>query len=242
MKIYRAKTGPFKERPFYTDDEIESICIEGLQGVGLYPTSPQPVRIDRFVEKRFGICPQYDDLPGGLLGFTKFGPKGAEEIVVSKLLADDGSKTAERRINTTLAHEAGHALLHAHLFALEWNDNNYSLFKDNVDRNQQKILCRTGDDAESIHQNGKPAGYDGRWWEYQANRMIGALLLPRTLIYEALTPFLEKQGVLGAIRLNYSKQNEAIASVVDIFDVNPIVAQIRIGEIFPASKTNQLTL
>ncbi len=240
MKTFRAKAGPFKERAYYSNEEIESICIDELQSVSLFPSSPQAIRIDRFVEKRFRITPKYEVLPGGLLGFTKFGSNGVEEIVVSKTLTDDGSKTAERRISTTLAHEAGHGLLHAHLFALECNTQNLSLFKENIDCTQQKILCRTGDDLVSVQDRGKPAGYDGRWWEYQANRIIGALLLPRPLVCQALAPFLEKQGMLGIETVIQDRRKEATMSLIDVFDVNPVVARIRINEIFPI--TNQLTL
>ena len=43
--------------------------------------------MDRFIEKRFNIVPQYDDVPDGILGFTKFGTKGPEAVVVSRSLA-----------------------------------------------------------------------------------------------------------------------------------------------------------
>lgn len=242
MKTSKANAGPFKERPYYSEQEMESICCEELQQAGLFPSSPQPIRIERFVEKRFEIVPKYEELPIGLLGFTKFGPNGVEEIVVSRFLADDGSVTAERRINTTLAHEAGHALLHTHLFAMECNNHTLPLFRENIDCSSQKILCRTGDDIESIQKNGKPRGYDGRWWEYQANRMIGALLLPRSLVMRALEPLTEKQGLIGLESITPSGRPAAIDTLADIFDVNPAVARIRLEGIFPSSENKQLTL
>ena len=104
MNILKVQTGPFTERPYYTSQDIESICVDELQRMGLFPESPKPVRIDRFVEKRFGVVPQYENLPHGVLGFTEFGRKGVEAIVVSRLLSEEGSATADRRINTTLAH------------------------------------------------------------------------------------------------------------------------------------------
>src|SRR5713226_7829376 len=61
----------------------------------------------------------YDDLPQQILGYTQFGPRGVERIVVSRRLAEEDSDVARRRDRATLAHEAGHGLLHAHLFALE---------------------------------------------------------------------------------------------------------------------------
>ena len=72
MRRLRAATGPFQERPYFKDAEIERICLDALREVNLLPTSPEPIRVDRFIEKRFGVPPKYEDLPGGLLGLTIF--------------------------------------------------------------------------------------------------------------------------------------------------------------------------
>ena len=163
MKTYRTTSGPFSERPYYQVEEVEQICADELRKVGLLPAKPEPIRIERFIEKRFNIVPKYEDLTEGLLGCAKFGPKGMQEIILSRLLAEEDSKVSERRINTTLAHEAGHGLLHGHLFALGQQPR--SLFGDGLDPNEMKILCR----SESILgiQNRKRIDYGGRWWEYQ---------------------------------------------------------------------------
>src|SRR5260221_12434173 len=119
MKTVRSKAGPFISRPHFKLTEIEEICATELKAVDLYPSIPEPVRIDRFIEKRFKISHEYEDLPNGVLGFTKFGRRGVEAIVVARALDGDNSgKPAERRLRTTLAHEAGHGLLHTYLFAL----------------------------------------------------------------------------------------------------------------------------
>jgi hypothetical protein len=52
MRRIRTKRGPFSERPHFKSGEIEEICTDALKQVGLYPSVPQPIRIDRFVEKR----------------------------------------------------------------------------------------------------------------------------------------------------------------------------------------------
>ncbi len=130
MKTFRSKTGPFKERPYYTNEDIENICHDELRAVDLYPLSPSPIRIDRFVEKRFVVTVVYEELADGVLGFTKFGPKGVQGIVVARSL-DDGGIPSERRIRTTLAHEAGHGLLHAHLFlSVREEDSLFGDFSD----------------------------------------------------------------------------------------------------------------
>src|SRR4051812_19135737 len=108
MRSFKARGGPFAERPFYTANDVEQICRTELANYGLLPSTPEPIRIDRFIEKRFGVQVFYDDLPAGVLGWTEFGDTGVQAIVVARWLADDDSRVAERRVSTTLAHEAGH--------------------------------------------------------------------------------------------------------------------------------------
>jgi hypothetical protein len=76
MKTFRTSAGPFSERPYYTQREIEEICGTELSGAGCLPGVPEPIRIDRFIEKRFGITHEYDDLGAAILGYTRFGPEG----------------------------------------------------------------------------------------------------------------------------------------------------------------------
>ena len=118
MKTFKSPSGPFVEQPYYTPNDVEAICSDELQKLGFYPSDPSPIRIDRFIEKRFNLQPTYEDLPNGLLGFTRFSAKGVEEIVITTALDEEGTRPAERRLRTTLAHEGGHGLLHAHLLYL----------------------------------------------------------------------------------------------------------------------------
>jgi hypothetical protein len=238
MKTYRPKSGPFTEQPFYEPSEIESICLEELQKVNLYPATPGPVRIDRFVEKRFGVMPTYEDLPIGLLGFTRFGSKGVEEIVVAKALDDEGTQPAERRLRTTLAHEGGHGLLHAHLFVLGSRPD--SLFGDGLAADAHKILCRDGGIPGEGQDPGEKPPY--RWWEFQANLAMGALLLPKPLVAKALESILTVQGMFKQPSLPSGRREDAVRLLAGVFNVNPIVARIRLEAIYPSVADRQLTL
>jgi hypothetical protein len=235
MKTFRSKSGPFAERPHFEPSEIDRICIDELRKLNLLPQSPLAIRIDRFVEKRFGTAPVYEDLPDGVLGFTQFGKKGVEAIVISAALDAERGKVAERRVRSTLAHEAGHGLLHAYLFALD--EKPQHLF-DADSQADHKILCR---DVQGQGEEQKPRAYDGRWWEFQANRAIGGLLCPIPLVQLAIVPYLVASGSLGAVALDESRRDVAIRNLADIFDVNPIVAKIRLNEIYPL-QTGQLHL
>jgi len=230
MKTFRTTKGPFAQRPYYKEHEIENICTDALRGVGLLPASPEPIRIDRFIEKRFSVVPSYEDLPEGVLGLTRFGTKGVQEVVVAAALDGDSSAAAERRVRTTLAHEGGHCLLHSHLFVLATAFQN--LFGDFSEPDKPKVLCRD-----------EPAtSYSGQWWEFQANMAMGHLLMPRVLVEKALEEFLVPVGNLGARRLNSERHEMAIATLADTFDVNRIVARIRVDGLYPESKSGQLVL
>lgn len=227
MKNFRATRGPFRERPYYSTQEVERICEDALRGVDLYPLSPQPIRIDRFIEKHFKVVPTYEDLGNGLLGLTRFGSKGVQAVIVARALDEEGGVTADRRIRTTLAHEAGHGLLHAHLFVLGRDEK--TLFGDFTDPNTPKVLCR--DEADPSGKNTRAYS----WWEYQANLGIGALLLPRSLVQAALDPILTESGILQIKTLDASSHETAAKLLADTFDINPVVARIRLKELYPHS-------
>ena len=233
MKTIRTKSGPFTERPHFQLREIEEICGSELKQAGLYPAAPEAIRIDRFIEKRFGVTPRSEALPDGVLGLTRFGKKGVEEIVIAKTLDEGGTKVAERRLRSTLAHEAGHGLLHAYLFCL--GEKPKSLFDDHD--HTPRILCR-----EVMDTSRPKASSSGHWSEYQANRAIGGLLLPRPLVEQALQEFCVEAGRLGQRVLAPEKRAAAIRAISGTFDVNPVVVRIRLEEIFPAKNDGQLLL
>ena len=233
MRAVRGSGGA--SRPYYADADFERISEEELLAQRLLSAGPQPMRIDRFIEKRFGVTPEYEELPPGILGYTEFDASGVRAIFVSRRLSEAQDKVQERRINTTLAHEAGHGLLHAYLFALDSFPR--SLFEDSDDVGAQRILCR-----EERQNASATRAYDGQWWEFQANRMIGALLLPRSLVRIALEDLFVLRGTIGAATLPDDQRTMAEGRLSHLFDVNPRVARIRIGQLYPPSDAAQLTL
>lgn len=236
MKTLRTSTGPFDERPYFSDDEIERMCSDALAQAGYLPKEPTRVRIDRFVEKRFNVRIIYESMPPNVLGFTEFGPKGVEAVHIAEPPAGARTVAAERRMNSTIAHEAGHGLMHAHLFAIELDRGR--LFADDPDVTDTKVLCRDGDGGASIPRQ---RVYDGRWWEFQANRAIGALLMPKDIFLAFMNPFLEAQGVLDLPGLPAAQRSEALRAAAEVFDVNPAAVKLRIDAFFP-EQGRQLTL
>jgi hypothetical protein len=229
MRNYRIKIDHFCERPFYEKGEVELLCFEELNEFQLFPTSPGPVRVDRFIEKRFKIAPEYEELPPGVMGLTEFGPNGVKRIVVARSLAEEGGLAAQRRINTTLAHEIGHGLLHAHLFVL--GEIPVSLFGGVVNQDRPMFLCR-GETIQGLSGSNERRS-DSSWWEVQANMVIGPMLLPKKLVREALGSFLTKKGVMKIECIDASQRETAEKAISEIFDVNPIVARIRLDNLYP---------
>lgn len=235
MKTLRTNQGPFTERPYFKPEEIEKICTEELKKTGLMPSEPSPIRIDLFIEKRFNVTPTYEQLPENVLGYSKFSARGLEAMVISRQLAEEGTEVSERRHTTTLAHEAGHCLLHAYLFAVQ--DLSVPLFGEVDDDKRVKVLCRSESADASAQKR-----YDGKWWEYQANCAIGPLLLPKLLVMRSLETFLVSDGSLGCKTLPSGSRQKAIVMLADTFNVNKVVAKIRIDQLIPNHMERQLML
>ncbi len=224
MKSLNSSVDPSARRPYFTDADFERIAWDELHGQGLYPASPEPIRIERFIEKRFGLTPVFEDLPPAVLGYTEFGPKGPTAVYVSRALSEDGSRTAERRITSTLAHETGHGLLHSHLFVLD-PQKVFGLFGDHEDVTGSRILCREG---------GRQ-GYDGRWWEFQANRAMACLMMPKDLVLVLISGLMVASGQLGTPVLEDSNRARAVAALSDSFDVSLQAAEIRLAALAPSA-------
>ena len=90
MKIIRARSGPFVEQHYYEDTAFEDMAMAELSSIDLLPEKPEPVRVDRFIERRFGVIPTYEDLPPGVMGFTKFGASEIEAVIISRALSEEG--------------------------------------------------------------------------------------------------------------------------------------------------------
>lgn len=232
MKAMTSKSASHSQRPFYTMSEIDNMCTRELQDVGLYPKEPAPIRIDRYIEKRFGVVPSYADLAPGILGFTKFGKSGVIEIVIARALSDENTVVGERRVRTTFAHEAGHGLLHGHMFGAT---GQCILFPEGAS-SAPRVLCR--DFGEQVRSNANGS----QWWEVQANLAIGGFLLPKSLMRKALESFLTTSGLFGLEQLDDTNRGLAAKSLSEVFDVNPVVATIRLDALYPIRNSQQRTL
>lgn len=234
MRTSNRPSGPFREQLFFDLSEIDGVCADALRAAGYMPVTPGPVNIERFVEKHFACESGYEELPTDVMGFTAFNKKGKVVAVRVQSGLEDGTKTGEHRVRSTWAHEAGHGLLHAILFIeIPGSPTLFQCADSNVTEN--KILCRNSD----IKVVG--ARYDGRWWEWQANRCIGGLLLPKPLVTEALSSLLKSSVVTKSTSLPSASRKKAEDTIVEVFNVSATAARIRLEEMFPAGNSQQLT-
>ena len=114
MRRVPTPSGPFPFQLYFEDlGEIDEICLEALKRQSLLPSKPAPVRIERFVEKEFKTPLRYEDLGPDNLGCTIFNCfGGVEAILIARFLEEQNTTPARRRARSTVAHEAGHGLLH----------------------------------------------------------------------------------------------------------------------------------
>jgi hypothetical protein len=233
MLQFRTTSSPFKQQTFYKQVELEFMCLDELRKAELLPLEPEPIRIETFVTKRFGVTPDYSaPLPNGILGLTRFGNSGPTDVFISKSLGEDTSDVGRRRTNATLAHEAGHGLLHGYLFVISGRKGGFSLGRcasvadpaSGVDMTDRSFLCRDVDTNVTGHA----------WWEWQADAMIGPLLMPSPLVgkllkteFDVMMPSLKT----GSISLQSNDVPAILKKMAEIFDVNPAAARIRLEKI-----------
>lgn len=225
----RWKSAGGKQTLYFKSGEIDQICETELRDAGLLPEFPSAIDIELLIESHLECSLDYGDIPNGVLGYTLFDESGKPERVGVSPNLLDGSATGLHRNRSTLAHEAGHCVLHPSLFTEEQSP---ALGGENVDYGSRRILCRDEDFRRT-------KGYDGRWWEYQANCAIGGFLLPVGLVNLVVEPFTRKCGIFEMRVLEGAKRDVALRELVEVFEVSFAAAQIRLSMLFPKNEAQQ---
>lgn len=203
MRERRDPTGRMPYRLYYEEAEIESIMSDELRKFGY---THGAVDIDAFLENHLGLIPTFVPLPPGVQGATEFWPNGTAEVKISATLSEraDAELGAEHLLRTTMAHEASHALLHRILFLQQ----SEALFGGQRSRQE---LCR---DVRFTNR------YAGEWWEWQANRGMAALLLPKNAV----------TAVVREIRAG-ADQGTLQAELAHVFNVSRQAAGYRLQQL-----------
>jgi hypothetical protein len=225
MNPVRNAAGPFCRRLYLHENRIEDVCRTALSAVDLMPTSPGPIRIDRFIFLRFGIEEEFKSLPEHIMGCAKFTRQGLKRIIINRQLAEEESMVSRVRVRSTLAHEAGHGLFHTDLFVEKLNvESAGQLFGEetgifeSVDKDG--FLCRAEGGMQSVPKF--------EWWEYQANLAMAALLLPKNLLIEAARAELPR--VLSGPGSFEDRVAAAERQLSSLFFVSHRMISIRLGQ------------
>ena len=220
MKWIPDKTGRFRQRPFYTDDELDRICEDEItsflrerHGTATFPvsTSDLTVMIEQHADLDNGC-----DLPEGQDGYTDFFPHEKPNVAIASRLQQG---YLENRLRTTLTHEYGHVRLHGFLFQLD--DGLQQLF---------------GGKPEEVQSRCKHETIDGRapavdWMEWQAGYACGALLMPKMWLNAAVKNFRQHRKLFAEIGINTEAGRALIELVMRDFQVSRDAAIVRLKEL-----------
>jgi hypothetical protein len=221
MRCYLTPDGA--QAAFYEDSEIEQIAGDELHRAGLRPTVTAPVaELERFIESHLHVdLDQYAELPAGVLGLTRFHERGMPSIAISGELTDhaaSGAPGAHGRWRATLAHEAGHVLLHRYLFDPD-------LAQSQGGGLPTGELPRTGEVA-CLHRDILEQPRSRDWREVQANKAMAALLMPAALFRRLA---LRHGTVDGDLPIAGTAAVEDLAATLaELFQVSKQAAGIRL--------------
>lgn len=216
MKWTRDASGRFRQRPHYTDNELEQICEEAIcsflgtrHGKVAFPisTADLTVMIEQAVDDLDSGC----ELEEGIDGLTDFFPKKKPKVKISSRLQQ---ANMENRLRTTLTHEYGHVILHGFLFALD--DDLKRLF-DGKPKETRNTCHR-----DHIHGSAD-------WMEWQAGFACGALLMPQTELVSVVRTFRETEDLRFAdVGTDTDAGKALIRKVMEGFEVSHDAARVRL--------------
>jgi hypothetical protein len=178
VKRFQGKNG--EDRIWLETSEIEQIAASELAKARLAPTAETPVvDIEAFIERHLkATLDQHADLEPTVLGVTEFFSGKRPKISINRDLTGSALDEGESppgvlgRWRATLAHEAGHVLLHRCLYEVATGTMN--LFREDDAEPQGAKLHRC------LKRDATYAS-SGDWREVQANQAMAALLMPRAL-------------------------------------------------------------
>lgn len=180
MRWYRDHEGI--QQVYLKDAEIDEITEGELRKADLMPTvGTCRVDIEVFVERHLGA---HLDLGAALdddvLGVTELRRGEPATILINRDLTDSAFEIDEYsgtlgRWRATLAHEGTHVLLHGFLFELD--PDQQSMFDEDTIPDDRLVRCYKRDTSF--------AGRSRDPREFQANKGMAALLMPRSVFGEA---------------------------------------------------------
>lgn len=238
MKYTRDNTGRFSQRPFYTEEELDSECESIISAFLLknYGKVEYPVSTDditKLIESEASDLDLYADLSNeghDVEGVTEFWPKKKPSVKISKNLSEN--ETLKNRLRTTLTHEYGHLKFHGHLVALDYAEKESSFLS------KKQPIERFISKRENILNAPKVD-----WMEWQAGYICGALLMPRSHLIKEIQSYRETNNPNGDFVENSEDAENLISMVTQKYEVSREAARIRLLKLnILKAPTNQLSL
>jgi Zn-dependent peptidase ImmA (M78 family) len=219
MNWTRDNTGRFRQRPHYTDKELERICedaicsfLRGRHGKTTFPVSTADLTV--LIEQHVDDLDSYGDLQDGIDGLTHFFPKKRPKVKIASRLQEP---YLENRLRTTLTHEHGHVILHGFLFA--------------TDDELKKLFDGQPKDTRNTCHRDHMHGGSADWMEWQAGFACGALLMPQTELTRVIKAFRDAENLLYAdIGVTSESGKRLIARVMREFQVSEDAARVRLEQ------------
>lgn len=219
MKWARDTTGRFRERPYYSDEELEQICEDAVceflqerHGTVKFPVSTEDLTV--LIEKHVDDLDSFSDLGDNIDGLTHFYPRKKPKVKISSRLQES---YLENRLRTTLTHEHGHVILHGFMFAM---DNELRRLFDGEPKDSRNTCHR-----DHIH------GGAVDWMEWQAGFACGALLAPKSELVRVVKSFRVAEG-LQMVEIGTATEagKRLIGKVMGEFQVSEDCARVRLEQ------------
>jgi Zn-dependent peptidase ImmA (M78 family) len=217
MKWIPDATGRFRQRPFYTDEELDTECeifaanlLRARHGAVHFPLSTDDLMV--LIEREADELDLYADFGRKrdlIEGVTEFRTGRKPRVLISQHLSK-----ADRYINrlrTTLAHEWGHVHFHAFLHSGSPSIN-LKLFGDEAKQPVSHPGCQT---VESM-----PVASD--WMEWQAWYAAGAILMPKSAV---------RNVVQDLHDIGEDEPEQLVACISAQFQVSRDAAKVRLSRL-----------
>ena len=225
MRWIKDPTGRFPERPYFSQEDLDSLSEEWMVGFLLemygkaeFPVSTEDLKV--MIECDASDLDQYADLreegeEGEVVqGLTLFYPDRKPVVKIAQELSD--SIYREHRLRTTLTHEFAHVKLHAGL----WPFDQLRLFPD-----EEEVP------GPRCKRPGEIGGYGGDWMEWQAGYVSGAMLMPISRFTELIQEAFNAWGTFGGIPSTSAQGADLVAVVAHQFGVSTDAARVRLSQL-----------
>lgn len=225
MKHYTDPIDPTKRIPYYEREEIERITWDELRITGQASDEPEPVCIETFCMRRWGIGLDYHEFPPGVFGEIVFSTRGVAAIRIRREFGEGGHAGLRHIAHSTAAHEAGHGIFHASEIVPE-----IARAAPGIEEKLFRQRCFADTVGPECEHFARGSFTRHRALEWQANAAMGSLLIPRPAVFRALETK-SREGVPSSIRRDGF--DVWVALLAEQFDVSRELALYRLLDIFP---------